>query len=178
MWLNYFTAIPGCELINTISLTWGSYNNGGACRVILYEDPDDDGIPDDAVYLTEATTIVANANTNIFTNVSITPTLVSGGFFVAALIQDGSFGWPAPIDQTLFQGNSWIAAGNLLAFDVNNLPNNLFPPENIDNYFPGNWLLRAEGGGAPPEVPISNWALYIGIGLILVFAIVRFRKMV
>lgn len=31
---------------------------------------------------------------------------------------------------------------------------------------------------APSEVPISNWALFIGLGLILVFAIVRFRKMV
>lgn len=27
------------------------------------------------------------------------------------------------------------------------------------------------------EVPVSNWALFIGIGLILVFALVRFRKM-
>lgn len=31
--------------------------------------------------------------------------------------------------------------------------------------------------GVPP-VPITNWALYIGIGLILAFAIVRFRKLV
>jgi hypothetical protein len=28
------------------------------------------------------------------------------------------------------------------------------------------------------SVPVSNWALFIGIGLILVFAVVRFRKMV
>jgi hypothetical protein len=31
---------------------------------------------------------------------------------------------------------------------------------------------------AVPPVPVSNWALYIGIGLILVFTLVRFRKMV
>ena len=29
----------------------------------------------------------------------------------------------------------------------------------------------------PDEVPVSNWALFIGIGLILAFAIVRFRRM-
>jgi hypothetical protein len=29
-----------------------------------------------------------------------------------------------------------------------------------------------------PEVPVSNWALYIGIGLIMVFTLIRFRKMV
>jgi hypothetical protein len=33
-------------------------------------------------------------------------------------------------------------------------------------------------GGSTSTIPISNWALFIGIGLILVFAIVRFRKLV
>jgi hypothetical protein len=32
--------------------------------------------------------------------------------------------------------------------------------------------------GVDPEVPISNWALFIGIGLILVFAVIRFRRLV
>jgi hypothetical protein len=29
-----------------------------------------------------------------------------------------------------------------------------------------------------PDVPVSNWALFIGIGLILVFAVIRFRRLV
>jgi len=29
---------------------------------------------------------------------------------------------------------------------------------------------------APQNVPISNWALFIGIGLILVAAAIRFRR--
>jgi hypothetical protein len=33
-------------------------------------------------------------------------------------------------------------------------------------------------GGTDPEVPISNWALGIGIFLILTFTVIRFRKMV
>jgi hypothetical protein len=33
-------------------------------------------------------------------------------------------------------------------------------------------------GGVDPEVPISNWALFIGIGLILIFAVIRFRRLV
>jgi len=32
--------------------------------------------------------------------------------------------------------------------------------------------------GAAGEVPVSNWALFLGIGLILVFTIFRFRKLV
>lgn len=34
------------------------------------------------------------------------------------------------------------------------------------------------GSEEPSTVPVSDWALYFGIGLILVFALVRFRKMV
>jgi len=30
----------------------------------------------------------------------------------------------------------------------------------------------------PVQTPVSNWALFIGIGLILAFAVIRFRKMV
>jgi hypothetical protein len=42
------------------------------------------------------------------------------------------------------------------------------------------FMFRLEGDSTNIilPVPISNWALYIGIGLILVFALVRFRKMV
>ena len=34
------------------------------------------------------------------------------------------------------------------------------------------------GQSGPGEVPVSNWALFIGIGLILAFTVVRFRKIV
>jgi len=33
-------------------------------------------------------------------------------------------------------------------------------------------------GGSPEEVPVSNWALLIGIGFILIFAVVSFRKVI
>ncbi len=33
-------------------------------------------------------------------------------------------------------------------------------------------------GGTNPEVPISNWAIFIGIFLILTFVVIRFRKMI
>jgi hypothetical protein len=42
------------------------------------------------------------------------------------------------------------------------------------------WVFfKAEGfSGVDPEVPVSNWALFIGIGLILIFAVIRFRRLV
>jgi hypothetical protein len=185
MWLNYFTVTGGCESINTVNITWGLMSNGVPCRVFLYDDPDDDGNPDDAVYLTEASTTVQNAwtsfnpgETMIFTTVGITPTTVSGGFFVAALIQNQQAGqYPAPMDETTPQGKSWIAYTDSGSFDVNNLSNNTIYSTGDINY-PCNFMLRSAGGEAPADVPISNWALSIGIGLILVFTIIRFRKMV
>jgi len=179
MWLNYFTAIAGCELINTVYVMWGEMSDGGPCRIILYEDPDDDGNPDDAVYLTETLTMVQNANTNIFTTVNIIPTTVSGGFFVAALCQNVALGnYPAPLDELLSQTNSWAVANYPGLFDTYNLINNPLPPYLIDLLgFPGNWCLRAEGTEAgPTAVPVSNWALILGIGLILIFAVIRFRR--
>ena len=117
MWMNYFTAMPGCEMIHTISLAWGLLNqDGGLCRVMLYDDPTDDGDPSDAVYLSEATTYVVNNDLDIFTSVSITPTLVTGGFFVAALYPNQFGGeYPGSIDQTSSQQNSW-AVGNSTPF--------------------------------------------------------------
>ena len=44
--------------------------------------------------------------------------------------------------------------------------------------FPGMHLLMNVNAEPVGPVPISNWALFIGIGLILVFAVVRFRRMV
>ncbi len=37
-------------------------------------------------------------------------------------------------------------------------------------------LVFCLGGGGITETPISNWALFIGIGLILAFAVIRFRR--
>jgi hypothetical protein len=46
------------------------------------------------------------------------------------------------------------------------------------NYDSWVYIKGGSFGGEDPEVPVSNWALFIGIGLILVFAIIRFRRLV
>ncbi len=156
MWLNAFEAVPGQEMITSIALTWGMFDAGDypvgvPTRVILYEDPDNDGDPTNAVYLTEATVNSVNPNTDIFTTVPISPTTVEGVFFVAALIQNQAAEiYPAPLDQSsVYQGASWVTGGAAGSFDVNNLGNNALTPILIgDAGFPGNWLLRADGSSA------------------------------
>ncbi len=187
MWLNYFTTTSGCEKIISAELTWGCplfpghIPNGGPCRVILYEDPTDDGDPNDAVYLTEAITTVVNAETDIFTTVGLTPTVVSGGFFIAALYQNQLAGqFPSSLDQPpSFPGTSWVAGNSTPgSFDVNDLLNNDITPLLLDNIgLAGNWLLRCEAQSTAP-VPLADWAIYIGIILIAVFTVYRLRRMI
>lgn len=180
IWLNYFYTTAGCEVIHTISIAWGLMSNGVQCTLLLYDDPNDDGNPTDAILLYQTTTTVVNADTDIFTDVSITPTQVSGGFCVAAIIWNHfAFEYPASLDQTSpSQLSSWVAFTTSPPFDIYNLGNSNHIGGLIDGFgIPGNWLLRAEGQPAA-VIPISNWALYIGILLMLTFIVIRFRKMI
>ena len=53
MWLNGFEIIPGAGIIDQVGVYWGAVPDGMKARLILYNDPDNDGHPDDAVYLAE-----------------------------------------------------------------------------------------------------------------------------
>ncbi len=162
MWINAFDVEPGLERITSIALTWGTpLFPGGApagadVMVLLYEDPNDDGNPNDAVLLTTADTVVTDPDTDLFTTVPITPTTVSGTFFVATLFPFQAAGqYPSSLDENSSAGRSWVA-GNTVAgsFDINDLMNNDVQPELMDSIgLPGNWLLRADGGGGdgPPD---------------------------
>ena len=72
--LNCFDVIPSGDEITSVDVAWGQMSNGGPSKVLVYEDPNDDGDPTDAVLLTQVATTVANAGTNSFTTVSIPPT--------------------------------------------------------------------------------------------------------
>ena len=128
-------------------------------EVIVYEDPDDDGNPDDAELLTQTDTTVANAGTDQFKTVPITPTTVSGSFFIAALFPNQpAETFPAPIDQDApISNRSWYAAAGAGSFNINDLSDNSRTPILIeDGGFPGNWLLRADSEGQSQTGSISG----------------------
>ena len=153
MWLNTFTARPGFDTVSSIALTWGKPGGTGvpagiATRVLLYDDPNNDGDPSDAVLLAEAHTTVTDPNTDVFTTVPISATPVSGTFFVAALLEGQSAGaFPASLDETVPAASSWIVGHSVTgAFDVNDLIGNDTLPTRVEAIgLPGNWLLRADG---------------------------------
>jgi len=158
LWLHGFDAIGGTDTISCISTAFGTPwfppnapPNGVPAGVGLWEDPNDDGDPSDAVFLTSELGAVQWGDTDVFTSVPITPTVVSGKFFVGAwAMQDcapnGLSQYPGPLDQSdTSSGRAWVAASlpssvfspiNLSALDI--------PPVEMDSIgLPGVWLLRA-----------------------------------
>ncbi len=73
---------PNANIITSIGGYWGSGAAGNTVTLMLYEDPDDDGNPDNAVLLTSVDT-TAGSLTDF--SVPITPTAISDWFFVALL---------------------------------------------------------------------------------------------
>ncbi|WP_299404435.1 choice-of-anchor Q domain-containing protein [Acaryochloris sp. IP29b_bin.148] len=162
LWLNQFNAAPEADTITGISLAWGSPNqpaftiDGDPIVVALYEDPNDDGNPDDAVLLTTAEAQVVNPNTDQFATISIDPTVVSDSFFVGALLPNQPStlgnGGPAAVDTTSPQENrSFVATAGNGAFNLNNLAAN----SELQPLTGGNWLLRAEAEADPSVFEIT-----------------------
>ena len=158
MWLNAFEVVEGAGTITSIYTAWGSEGgtgqppSGAPATAYVYEDPNDDGDPADAVLLTSAETEVQDPGTNAFTTVPVTPTEVEGTFFIAVLYQNQTDGvFPAPLDESSeYQEASWVVGeGTPGNFNPEDLSSNSLPPDLLGNVgLPGNWLLRAEGGDA------------------------------
>ena len=155
MWLNAFEVVEGAGAVTEISSAFGwsdgsGLPEGAPVTYLVYEDPNDDGDPTDAELLASVETTVQDPHTDTFVPESIAPTTVEGTFFIAALFQNQPAGqFPAPIDESSgSQQASWVI-GNTSpgGFDVENLGNNDVAPALLDDIgFPGNWLLRADGG--------------------------------
>jgi hypothetical protein len=112
LWIaNGFTAQAGGTVITSIDIAYGApvpgapAIDGAAVQILLYDDPSNDMDPTDAVLLTSVATVASNGSTNTFVNVPITPTSVSGDFFVAALL-------PSPVSGA-FGGGLDVSVGNL-----------------------------------------------------------------
>ena len=94
VWIQRFVAIPGSETIESVSTCFGTpYDPGGSgvlpgdpFRVFVWDDPNEDGDPSDAVLLASATAYAdaGSIETDVFQKVSIGPVEVSGSFFVGS----------------------------------------------------------------------------------------------
>lgn len=156
-WGNYFTAQAGGEMITEIQFAMGpTFPVDREVKVALFDDPDDDGDPRNATYLTMVTLDPPSTN-DTFNIAPITPTQVSGGFFVAVFAwAEAGVDRPARQDTGAASGHSWLIynpveqGANLDDLGANAYIENM---QNVPGAFPGVWMIRAVGEPAEPACP-------------------------
>ena len=137
LWLNSFAAQPGGEVIDSISVGWGtpqpisprstnctsmqtitdsglSSAAGQIGKVLLFSDPNNDGNPDDAQLLAIVDAVINapghdTTGQDLLTTIAIPETLVNGNFFIGALFPNQQEGqFPAALDNSApVKGRSW-----------------------------------------------------------------------
>jgi hypothetical protein len=146
-WMQHFVAPAGVILgIQTCFGTPSDPNSSGVnagqmVRVYVWSDPNGDGNPADAVFLSEATGVVeaGSIDTDVFQTIPINQP-IDGSFFIGASVVT-STGDPAPMDQSAYQYDQAWVAFNTVPFDPSNVAANLYNMTDIG--YPCNFLLRA-----------------------------------
>lgn len=151
-WINALQAQDGATTITAISTQFGpSTPIGTPVDFALYNDPTNDGDFSDAQLLTSVSTTTEVVG-NTYQTEPITPTQVSGVFFIAAVAEGVTF--VAPVDvSSPSQRSSFVASATTGTFDLNNPPAATL----VDDIpgLGGNWVLRAQGSYVAFE-PVSG----------------------
>ncbi|MBS0197852.1 MAG: tail fiber domain-containing protein [Planctomycetes bacterium] len=147
--LAQYASVPGAEYITSVSIAWGGGCNGMAARVCVWEDPNDDGNPTDAVLLAVKNVVGANASSNIFNEYLLdSPVSVNGKFFVGFVVTANASQFPIRIDAqpSYVAGRLWYAVSSS-TLDLNNLGSAAIPPTdwNASGGALGYEMIRASG---------------------------------
>jgi len=146
-WMHRYDALPGHERIVSISTQWEDVANGRPARVFVWEDPNDDGNPNDAVLLMQQAVTVSNSNAQVFNEYTLSqPVTVRGVFFVGAAVQQLPGELPCPVDTSSLYvaGRTWFV-GDFQSFNPAALAANDIPPTDASAVGSGYALLRACG---------------------------------
>jgi hypothetical protein len=162
-WIQRF-GTTGPTSLSSVQVAWGSAafpglspGNGSPTKVLVYEDPNDDGNPNDLVLVQQINTVVSNVDTDTLNNYPVTPVVLNGVFFLGAGEVHPSGNYVAVMDQSSppcgdfawFFGDNTGAAAN-----YNNPSANIFPPATFSGIgFPTLLLVRG-GCNASPFTPI------------------------
>jgi hypothetical protein len=167
-WLNKMGSVGTNTTVSDISTAWGTVGGanippGQAASVHVWDDPNDDGNPNDAVLVASENTIVANPGTDQLQTVTLTtPVTVSGIFFVGVVTSNVANQFAGPIDGDgcgYRPSVSWIAGAPGTTLNTANLAANQIPPQTLDtlNIGLGNitsvWMLQATCGNATAGTP-------------------------
>jgi hypothetical protein len=161
IWLNQFQVIAGFERIVDVGVAWGQVPAGRSAEVLIFDDPNDDGNPQDltpADLLWSAPVTTEGGDSDTFFQYPAPNVFVGNEgdvFFVGVCCSQPAGEYPARIDQTFSMGQSWVGGDDALGFTCAD-PNagSLGMLNLIDGYgLPGNWMVRASGCVIVPGSP-------------------------
>jgi hypothetical protein len=152
-WMHAFETAGAKDEISAVSSAFGcpanpgkGPANGDTAVFAVWEDPNDDGDPADAVCLTAAKAVIQNVDTDLFTEaVLYQPVTVEGVFFVGCIVDYKPGQMPAPLDFNApsYMGEAWVG-GDDTFFDYKSLKNNDIPPFELSTVgIKAYFLLRA-----------------------------------
>lgn len=154
LWINTFGAAGQSNVITTVSAAYGTAAFPGNCppngtpvTAGIWNDPTNDGNPSDAVLLATATGTVQNADTDILSDITFSPPVVTTGvYFVGVGLVEPPVGhFPATLDDSVASGGrAWVVGNSTGACNYSTLSANSIPPLDEDNVAPGVWILRAD----------------------------------
>lgn len=153
-WLQTFGAPESTEVLSTVSVVYGTAAhavdapaNGTRTTIAIWEDPDDDGNPDDAVLIRTQMSAVDGAGTDVYQVTNLVPPLaVSGRYFVGVIVTHPAGTFPASTDSAISSiGRMWFTGGPAGTFDAANLAGNADPLYDVGAYALGvhAFLIRA-----------------------------------
>jgi hypothetical protein len=165
IWMDRYGAVGDTTLVTSISATFGSpadaftaSPNGTPAKLYIWDDPNDDGDPIDAVLLQTINTTVLNSDTDTFQTSALSPSVVvSGAYFIGASIITTA----VPAQQVnmsedrsvSFPMLSWIFGNPGGLADATTIGNNSFSLD-MSTFDPSVWMLRSACG--PPIVNFCN----------------------
>lgn len=150
--LDSFDVQPGEEQIISISGVWAEVGNPGAtARVVLFDDPNEDGNPLDTELLVQTARTIGPTGSSF--SVSITPTIVDGRFFAGVTWLNPNGNLWLTIGTDTDSDRSWLESsepgGTINLNDLSSDPPNLLSDNETI-------MLRAEGVPAPESIPTMS----------------------
>jgi hypothetical protein len=162
-WFNQFNVVTGGEQISAIQIAWGTRGNRTSARRLnglpvtigIWNDPDNDGRPNDAVLIASVDGTIQNANTDRFVTYTFDPPVVIGpagtSFFIGDVTPavSNDVNYIEALDETTARGHSWAASmSDGSQVDYNQLGNNDVLGRVQKFGLSGNWLIRGTNGSS------------------------------
>lgn len=156
-WLQGFETSGASDVIARVSVAFGGIGsgavpNGTSVTLCVWDDPDDDGHPGDAVLVSSAKDVVRNSGTDVLNDYDVPPAAVHGVFFVGAILTtSASAQTPIAADEpspNAAPNRALISGAPAGTFSATNLGSNPFGFFDV-SVIGAVFLLRAEGQAQP-----------------------------